>query len=164
MAKTDLTAELVREALHYDPESGVFTWIVQHGPRVPGDRAGFSRPNGYVDVTVFKIKMLAHRLAWLYMTGEHPANDVDHRDGDRGNNRWENLRHVTRSVNLQNQRRPRTGKKDGLPLGVTKKRKRWQAQIHFGGVTRRLGCFDSPEAAHECYLAAKREHHEGNML
>lgn len=103
-----------------------------------------------------------HRLAFLYMTGEWPAHQVDHINADRADNKWANLREATISVNAQNRRAALAGSSSGL-LGASwdSKHERWKAQIRVNGRTRHLGYFGSPEAAHQAYLMSKRAHHAG---
>ena len=97
------------------------------------------------------------------MTGAMPAGDVDHINGNRADNRWCNLRDVSRTLNNQNQRRAQKDNETGL-LGVSPHRGRFKAQIRVNGKVRNLGLFDSPEVAHKVYLAHKRLMHPGNTL
>lgn len=164
MAKTNLTADRLRELLHYDPATGVFTWkIGRQGAAGAGAVAGDINKRGYRRICVDYGRYMANVLAWLYMTGEWPEHDVDHRNNVRDDNRWENLRQVTRGVNNQNQHRPHRGNKSGF-LGVSPNRKGWAASINVDGVKTHLGTYPTPEAAHDAYLFAKRRMHVGNML
>lgn len=140
-----LTAQRLRELLSYDPKTGEFTRR--------GARAGTLRPDGRRQLAVDGKIYLEHRLAWLYMTGAFPTYGVDHRDGDPSNNRWKNLREATPAQNNQN-----LDARHGL-RGVTKFRGKWQAQINVDHKFVYLGLFDSPELAHEAYLAAKAKLH-----
>lgn len=103
----DLTHERLREVLHYDPETGHFTW---RGPRrgrgARNPHAGGRREGGYIVICIDGRNHRANRLAWFYVTGEWPRQDVDHGDGDPGNNRWTNLRDVPPAINSQNMKRP----------------------------------------------------------
>lgn len=131
-----------------------------------GKVAGNTNHAGYVRIGLGGAKSnsyMAHRLAWLYMTGEWPVADIDHINGKRSDNRWVNLRSVSRSVNLQNQRVARSNNNTGL-LGVTRTRGGFGAQIAAYGEQRWIGTFQTPEAAHAAYIAAKRVLHEGNTL
>lgn len=106
----------------------------------------------------------AHRLAFLLMTGAMPAGDVDHINGNRADNRWCNLRDVSRAVNMQNLRKPRADNTTGF-LGVSLSKGRYQAQIAANGKTHYLGLYDCPKLAHAAYVARKRLlHSEGNTL
>lgn len=163
--KTTLTQSRLRELLQYDPETGVFVSARDAG-RWGRIRAG--TPVGWCECGYWTIhvegrKYRAARLAWLYMTGTWPAGVVDHRDGDKTNNRFGNLRDVTVAVNTQNQRRAPVTNKLGL-LGVTKHQGRYRAVIQAGGKSKHIGAFDTPEGAHEAYVAAKRQLHEGCTL
>ena len=100
MAETIVSdAERVRELLDYNPETGDFISLGRgrgRGSRYFGCVVGYRRPDGYVAVYFGKKQYLAHLLAWLWMTGEWPKNDVDHINRNRSDNRWSNLRDVTR--------------------------------------------------------------------
>jgi hypothetical protein len=99
------------------------------------------------------------------MTGLWPQNDIDHRDGDKKNNRFSNLRDVTTQVNIQNQRRATKANKSGL-LGAAFNRRlgKYVSGIGVAGRTVYLGVFETAIEAHEAYLKAKRQLHEGNTL
>jgi hypothetical protein len=159
---SDLTAERLRELLHYDPETGLFVWRVRSSSRAgPGDAAGRPDKRGYMWVGIDRRVRSVHRLAWLYVHGSWPLNEIDHIDGDKGNNRIENLRDVTRSTNQQNFRVARRGTRSGLLGAWMHPCGRWTSQIVVDGQRRHLGLFDTPEQAHAAYLAAKRSHHAG---
>ncbi len=162
MAKRDsLTASQLREALHYEPTTGVFTWREgRKGVAHAGSVAGGKNKRGYWRVCVNGTRQNGNVLAWLYMTGRWPSLDVDHENGQRWDNRWDNLREVTRGVNNQNQRKPHKRNKSGF-LGVSPNRNRWAASIAVDLVKTHLGTFDTPEQAHAVYIAAKREMHVG---
>lgn len=156
-------ATLLRLRLHYEPSSGSFTWLRRDdctdrwNTRYAGKEAGTPKWQGwgwYWQINLNGRCYKAHRLAWLYMTGEWPSLPIDHRDGDGLSNRWDNLRLSTVSQNNANQQRRRdntTGFK-----GVTwhKAAGRYQAKIGIAGASHYLGLFDTPEAAHAAYRAA----------
>jgi hypothetical protein len=151
-----ITAERLRSLLSYNPETGIFTWRVRRGRILAGTVTGGIGSHGYVEIRVDYRLYLAHRLAWLYMTGEWPKETIDHRDLDRTNNRWRNLREATFGQNNTN-RRARGAQ--GLK-GVTKNRRAYVAQIQVAGRNRYLGSFATPEAAHAAYVAASSAHGE----
>lgn len=169
-----LTAEALRELLSYDPATGEWTWLVdlktgRGAGRVhviAGSKAGtLSSAKGYRKIGVNGKRYWAHRLAFLWMTGEWPLLHVDHIDGNGGNDAWVNLRDVSQSVNMQNRRRACADSVSGI-LGVSfnTARKKWVAQIVTGGRNLGLGYFDTPDAASAAYIAAKRDLHEGCTL
>lgn len=178
MAGADLTAQRLRELLNYDPETGAFTWLPRPerlfrtngayrswNSHYANKSAGSQRHDLYWEMRVFGKRYRAHRLAWLYMTGEMPTHEIDHRDGDPSNNRIDNLRDVSTSVNMQNQRKATSRNKSSGMLGVTKgDGNRWKAAIVICGKRRHLGCFDTPAAAHAAYLTAKRIAHPGCLI
>ena len=150
----------LQDVLHYDPDNGVFTWRVRKGRIAAGSVAGVIDNLGYVRICVDQKDYRAHRLAHLWMTGEWPEADMDHIDGVRANNRWKNLRSVTRSVNLQNRHNPIPASVTGF-LGVSLNHGKFRARIKLNGKQIGLGNFGTPEEAHAAYLAAKRVIHAG---
>lgn len=167
MASADLTAARLRELLHYEPATGVFTWrnAMCQGTIKAGTVAGCEcRTNGYVLIRVDGRLLRAHRLAHLYMLGEWPSAMVDHRNTRRADNRWTNIRPANAGVNAQNIRRASRNSATGL-LGIFPTRTgRFAAQIMANGVKHCLGTFDAPEDAYAAYLDAKRQLHPGCTL
>lgn len=160
MAAADLTAERLRELLHYDPETGVFTRLVSLNFAVNvGDVAGTLMKKGYWSIGVDKHKYKAHRLAWLYMTGSWPKEQIDHINGNRIDNRFSNLRECTNQENQQNI--PVITKATGRLVGTCfrKDRGMWSAAIICTPVRKHLGFFATQEEAHQAYLKAKAELH-----
>lgn len=163
----ELTHESLRQLLRYDPGTGVFHWLVTKGSKRPaGSVAG--RPDvrrGDTIITIDGSAYRANRLAWFYMTGSWPVDEVDHKDTDYTNNRWWNLRDVAHAVNSQNSRKARVTNKTGL-LGVHQcaATGRFRASITVRGKCKQLGRFDTPELAHAAYIRAKRELHDGCTL
>lgn len=145
----------LKELLHYDPETGLFRWkVCRKRPKAnPGDVAGKRHPSqAYIRIGFDGWMWLAHRLAFLYMAGEWPGEQVDHIDGDPLNNKWSNLRAATPAENLSNARRRRANK-SGYK-GVSRIRNKWRAAITKNGKCHYLGVFETPEQAHAAYCAA----------
>lgn len=164
MAKEILSAEKLRELLHYDPETGIFVWRVRVSQAVKvGHVAGRINYDGYSTIKILGYEYRAHRLAMFYAEGIMPPAEVDHINGIRLDNRLANLRHADRSTNAQNMRKAlSTNLSCGL-MGATwdKTRKTWKASIQVNGKKRTLGAFATAQEAHDCYIAAKRTHHNG---
>ena len=164
--KTDLTAERARHLLAYDPQTGILTRRValSRSTKV-GDVAGYEHPvKRYVYLFVDGKRYFAHRVIWLMQTGAWPPETIDHRDGDRKNNRWSNLRLL--SVGENNQNRQRKSRNTSGLLGVSwmARANKWRAQICVGRKVMYLGLHETKESAYEAYLAAKRAVHPAGNL
>lgn len=161
----------LKERLHYDPETGVFTWLSCPGrPDLVGRPAGTAHPKNGVLIRLDGRVYRGARLAWFYVTGAWPDDLVDHRDGDPTNNRWLNLRAADWSINQQNQRRANSRNLWTPLLGVSFHRRsgKYEANITVteGGRKRKkyLGLFPTDTEAHAAYVEAKRALHPGNTL
>lgn len=162
MAKTELTAERLRELLHYDPATGLFTWLANIGSRGRAGAVAGWNCLGYRCITIDTIKHRAHRLAWLYTYGILPSAEIDHINGIRCDNRISNLREASPSTNRQNSLTARAHSKTGV-IGVSLDQRdgRYYARIYANGKRRALGGFESIEEARHAYLDAKRLLHPG---
>lgn len=156
-----LTQERLKELLHYDPEAGVFTWLVRSAQRIKvGDETGYQHPSsGYIYIRVCGKLYRAHRLAFLYMLGEFPPNDVDHRDGCPSNNKWKNLRHSTDSENQQNRKLSSSNKTGFTGVSYNNRRRKFVSTIRISKKNRCLGYFNTAEEANIAYCKAKAKHH-----
>jgi len=156
-----LTHEILTAALDYDPETGVFRWKVVTSNRVKvGDAAGFP-DNGYVRLSIYGSQFMAHRLAWFYVHGQWPDDEVDHISMDRSDNRIANLRPATKSENMRN-RPAQKNNKVGLK-GVCEHKQqpgKYTAQITQNRKKKHLGVFTSPEEGHQAYVKALSAHHK----
>lgn len=157
MARHDLTVERLRELLHYNPDTGLFTYRVKRGTGSAGKIAGSKKPAGYVEIKIDYQLHKAHRLAWFYVHGTWPLNEIDHIDGDTYNNALHNLREATHAQNMKNSRMYKSNR-SGF-AGVFPNYKRWTAKIQVDGKPINLGSYATPELAHEAYLVAKRKLH-----
>lgn len=167
MADAILCAERLREVVDYNPETGEFFRKVRLAQRHHvGDRADFrineGPMTGYRRLSVDSKRFLAHRCAWLHVHGEWPAREIDHINGDRGDNRIANLRAVQAQTNAENKRRARSDSRSGL-LGASYHSQvgKWRARVQFKGKTYNFGVYDTPEEAHAAYVEAKRKLHAG---
>lgn len=150
-----LTAESVRALLAYNPETGDF--LRKEGvPGVcaPGDVAGSTTKRGYRLIVIGRRGYFAHRLAWLWMTGEWPAEQVDHKNRNRTDNRWSNLRAATNAQNQANVGLQKNNKSGFKGVFFKKSHSKWCALVGVDGKQKHLGYFDSPEKAHAAYASA----------
>ena len=144
-----LTAEKVRDALAYNPETGVFTRKESSNPNPraqEGMQAGGRASNGYLRVRIGAKRYLAHRLAWFYVYGRWPT-EVDHINGEKDDNRIGNLREATRSQNMANGPKQRNNTSGEKGVHFDKATSRWMAYINLQGKMKNLGRFDTKEAA-----------------
>jgi len=159
-----LTACKLRAALQYDMDTGAFIWRSTVSSRAPaGSEAGRINHHGYRVIGLSGRKYMAHRLVWLYLNGKWPEGEIDHRNGDRADNRLGNLRDCTRRINAQNLHRPRADSVVGL-LGVSKRRHRFRASITDRGQHIHIGYFATADEAYQTYLARKSSLHEGSEI
>ena len=155
-----LTQSRLKELVAYDPETGIFTRLVRtaNSTRV-GDIAGGVMAIGYRIIKIDGRPYRAHRLAWLYMTGDWPVDGMDHINGARDDNRISNLREATQTQNGQNQAIHCNNKCGFMGVDWHRASGKWRSQIGFEGRLKHLGLFDSPDDAHAAYVAAKAEMH-----
>ena len=144
----DITAEYLRSILHYDPATGIFTRKIGSANQVKvGDATGSQNGKGYLNIKLQSRPFQAHRLAWLYVYGEWPEDQLDHINRNRSDNRISNLREVTNKQNHQNASK-RSDNTSGHP-GVSwyKQRSEWRAQITHNYKHIHLGYFNTIEEA-----------------
>lgn len=94
MTRPLITQQELKRVLHYEPATGVLTWLrpSKYKPQLIGTVAGAVSTGGYIDVHIGDRKYKGHYLAWLYVTGEWPSANILHINGDCGDNRFCNLR------------------------------------------------------------------------
>jgi len=126
-----------------------------------GSIAGHIRKDGYLHIKIDGKSYLAHRLAWLYVHGVWPTEDIDHRFHNTLDNRIGELRDVSNHENMQNRIKANNNNISTGLLGATfhKATGKYSAEITFDGKRKYLGLFASAEEAHAAYLSAKRIHH-----
>ena len=166
--KCNLTAEEARYFFDYDKETGNLIRIIasKNHPHTLNKVAGSKWRNGRVIVSVpGGRRFQAHRLVWLWVYGEWPKYEIDHINGNPSDNRIENLRDVTRSVNGENQRAAMVDSRSGI-LGATwvESRQRYHVAIKAKGKHYFIGSFKDQDQARDAYVTAKRKLHEGNTL
>jgi hypothetical protein len=145
---------------HYNPATGIFTWLPANGRGMHHRKGivGTVHIKGYRYIRFQGRSLFAHRLAFLYMTGVWPTDQIDHINGVRDDNRWCNLREATNGQNMENLAGPHGETITGV-LGVTFRRGRYEARIQQGQVRHHLGTFRNLEDAEEAYRKAKARLH-----
>src|SRR3990167_10490582 len=156
-----LTQELLKERLKYDPLTGEFTWLV--APKGSwasvGDLAGGHHPKGHRLIGIFGKFYKAYRLAFLYMTGEFPLEEIDHRDCDPSNNIWDNLRTCSHGENQQNKGISKNNSSGAKGVHFHKTNKRWEASVTHLGKQHYLGSYDNLELAELVATEARDKYH-----
>ena len=153
-----LTQEYLKSVLDYDANTGIFRWKRRIGPyssqfngRHAGKMAGIKAWNGYILIHVAGRLHRAHRLAWFYIHGRMPEDDIDHIDGDRANNALANIRCANRSENLANSWRESDNTSGFKGVSWRDRKKPWVAHIKHMGRSRYIGSFYLAEEAHAAY-------------
>lgn len=154
-----LTLKRLKETLHYDPETGMFTRLTTNGGVKVGQEAGYVNNSGYRAIEVLGNRCLAHRLGWFYIYGEWPRT-IDHINRDKLDNRIVNLRNVDDRINAQNcgTRKHNTSGHRGVYWH--KPTANWTAMVFHRGKTISLGYFDTREEAIQARLAGERKHYD----
>jgi hypothetical protein len=155
VATKDITPEVIRELLAYDPETGIFTRRVKRNKWPVGSVTGRAHNCGYFQIDVLGKRFLAHRLAWAYVHGVWPTHQIDHINGNRSDNRISNLREATPEENGANRTTLDSRNTSGV-RGVywARRDKRWRAQICLSGKRMYLGNYHSKADAAAAYNAA----------
>ena len=152
----ELTQDRLKELFQYDPVTGLFCRLKSRGRAKAGDISGSPQAMGYLVIKIDRINYYAHRLAFLYMNGGFPEDQVDHINHKTDDNRWINLRPVTRAENSHN-RKLNSNSTSGVS-GVVRDHKsgRWAVRFVIDGKKRHFGCFDTVEEALPVLREARR--------
>jgi hypothetical protein len=147
----------LNELLGYDPETGVFRWLVRRNHKTPvGSVAGSLDSKGYRRIKVNGFPFKAHRLAWYLVNHQDPGDlQVDHANGDKDDNRISNLRLATNAQNVSNTGLKANNKSGYKGVHWHKAANAWVAAIN----RKHLGCFEHPEQAALAYVRAAEALH-----
>lgn len=151
-----ITQEYLKQRLDYNPDTGIFVWRKNTQIRFAGKVAGSIHANGYIVININGKILPAHRLAFLYMKGYFPENDCDHINRIRDDNRWSNLREVSKQCNTRNSKTYSTNTSGVRGVSWYKTYNKWVAQIILNNKQYGLGYFkDFTEAV--CYRLAAEQ-------
>ena len=144
-----ITQERLKEPLHYNPDTGIFTWIKpnKRRPDLIGKPAGWDNMAGYLKITIDYKQYFAHRLAWMYINGEWPKDQIDHINHNRSDNRIDNIRSVSENINHKNKSMPITNKTGAVGIDLHKPNGKWRAGIRVDGRHISLGHFKTKSEA-----------------
>lgn len=149
----------LKNIVHYDETSGAFTWL-KSGKGVPKSRsAGTKNAAGYVQIQIKGRLYYAHRLAWLYMTGEWPKGQIDHVNLCKDDNSWSNLREAEEDQNKWNLGLSRHNKSGVKGVSFDQRTQRWRVRVCVSGACRSAGYFDSIEDAARAASDFRKLHH-----
>lgn len=151
---SQISHQRLKELLEYFPETGSFLW--QERKKNMRERVGSVDNKGYLRISLDKVRYKAHRIAWFYIHGEWPEGMLDHIDGNKLNNKLNNLRDVQQNVNSYNTETAYSSSKTGF-LGVTKVGNRFYPRLGISGKVHHFGGYGTPEEAHEVYKAQKKK-------
>lgn len=162
--RNNITKEMLMEYIHYDHLTGIFTKIKKHSRSdVIGGECGYVHTYGYRVISFMDVKYAAHRLAWFYVHGVWPKDEIDHINGIRHDNRIANLRECSRQQNMMNRRHNRTTKSGFKGARLTPSGY-YHAKIIVNKVPIHLGSFKTAEEASSAYKEAAKEMHREFMV
>jgi hypothetical protein len=144
--------DVVKSVVTYDPDTGFFF-------NKKGERVGHKDQHGYMNIVINNEKFRAHRLAFVYMTGEQPPNCVDHINCDKTDNRWENLRNASYPLNAKNMPLRADNKSGVKGVSIHPRSGLYRARIQADGIQYYLGEFTSMKDAEEAIISARKTLH-----
>ena len=151
-----LTQARLKELLHYDPVTGIFTRAAPSKGAKIGDIAGSRYKDGYIRMWVNGARFRANRLAFLYMEGYFPEHQVDHIDRNPSNNIWSNLRHVGNSCNMLNRDVLSSNKTGVSGVSWYNRDLVFNVKVIYEGIQRHLGSYHDFVDAVAARLAAEQ--------
>lgn len=158
----ELTVERLRELINYDPKTGIFTWRVSRKGAKAGNVVGNFDAYGYLRAKVLYKPYVLHRLAWFYVHGTWPKQEIDHINRIKTDNRIANLREANRRENGENRNISKANTSGYKGVYWNKREKKWHAQIRVNRIRIHLGHYKNIEDAHNAYVEAAKKYHTHN--
>lgn len=156
--KQPLTQDSLKSLLEYNPNTGIFTWIASYNNKVSIGDVAESKRKGYIRISINNRLYSAHHLAWLYIYGRFPNKQLDHINNIRDDNRIKNLREVTNQQNCFNAKsRSNSHGYKGVYKRNNCPKNPYAATITINGKSKYLGCFKTPQEAHNAYIKAAKK-------
>lgn len=156
-----MTQDQLKQYIKYDCITGIFTRCGLHKQDRKskiGTTIGSLEKTGYLVIRVCGNLYKAHRLAWLYMTGEWPSKEIDHINRIKTDNKWENLRVATDKDQQGNYNIRKDNKSGFRGVSFHKRDKVWQATLQTKSDQKFIGNFKTKEEARRAYDKAAREY------
>lgn len=155
----------LRDVLSFDPDTGIFKWNISRGGLARCGSIAGSAPNkkdGYIRIAFDGTLYLAHRLAWTYVYGAMPSDEIDHINGIRCDNRIANLRNVVRTQNNYNRKRQSNNSSGYKGVSWVKRAQRWRAVLVCSGKQIHIGTYSDLDEARVAYANATLKYHGEN--
>lgn len=155
-----ITHEYLLQLLHYEPSTGALTRKIKTSNRVKiGDVVGCKNRDGYLVTRIGDILYYNHRLAWFYVHGDWPDEEIDHRNGVRDDNRLINLRRASRKQNARNSRKPSSNSSGVKGVSWCKIMNKWFAYVGVDNQRVKVGYFDSLDDAEKSVSCTRKNIH-----
>ncbi|HDL7927055.1 TPA: HNH endonuclease [Yersinia enterocolitica] len=157
---SSLTHQRLQEVLHYSSDTGVFIWQFSNSNRVRiGSVAGSPNSGKYILISIDRKSYPAHRLAWFYVNGKWPDNEIDHINGAKTDNRICNLRQATHAENCRNRSMKKTNTSGVKGVSREGKINKWRAECMVNGKQHRVGLFTNLSEAEKAVRQFREIHH-----
>jgi hypothetical protein len=160
MKNESISQEYLKSILNYNPDTGIFTWKINKSIGTKSnDIAGAINDKGYVKISINSKGHSAHRLAWLYMNGVYPPNQIDHINKVRSDNRFKNLRLATNKQNQENTSIRKDNSSGTTGINWRKDLEKWQVRIQSHGKRITVGIYSGLELAIEAREKAEEKYY-----
>lgn len=156
-----LTQSELMDFVAYDKLTGTFTWKKNTGKKkMAGKVAGYLDLKGYWGISILGHQVRAHRLAWLYVYGSVPDCQIDHKNGNKTDNRIENLRLATNQFNQFNIGISKNNTSGFKGVNFVETNQMWRAKITINRKTICLGYHPTAIRASLAYKLAAHFYHK----